>query len=56
MAEALAQAKAGIGWMTPSSFCQNQVGLTADFIVNTTVLALGAVTLATWSGMPMPGV
>ncbi len=56
LAESLAQACDGIGWMLPSSSWVNQVGLTEAFMLNTTVVGFGAVTLATWSGMPRPGV
>ena len=56
LAEDLAQACAGIGWIAPSWSCQNQVGFTALVRFIWTVLEFGALMLATWSGMPRPGV
>ena len=55
LADAFAQAWAGIGVTSESSSSKNHPGLTAFFMVNTTVLALGVVTLATSSGIPTPG-
>jgi len=56
LAEALAHACDGIGWIAPSSFCQNQVGFTALVRFICTVVEVGALMLETWSGMPSPGV
>ena len=55
-AEALAQACAGIGWMSYIALAVNQAGLTALSRWITSVVAFGALALTTWSGMPTCGV
>ena len=55
LAEAFAHTCAGIGWTVPSSFSQNQVGLTDLFRLITRVVLFGVDMLVIWSGMPRPG-
>ncbi len=56
LAEALAQACTGIGWISWSSSSVNQVGLTGLFRLITSVVAFGVLALTTWSGIPTCGV
>ena len=52
----MSQAWDGHGWMSPISSSWNQVGLTALVSFMVTVVAFGALMLATSSGTPRPGV
>src|SRR5438552_18237088 len=56
LAEDLAQACEGIGWMSWIWSSQNQVGFTALVMSILIVEESGALMLPTWSGMPSPGV
>ena len=55
MAEALAQAWTGMGWISASMFSVNHSGLTALFRFSTSVVAFGVLAPTTWSGIPTPG-